>query len=199
MDAKTFIENVRAAQEKRPKIQAPAFDERDLLTSAAFGESAREIFERNFKSNDGIVFDDAQKLAGFLKEKGFKRGIADAKLDDILGLDSLFEISRSFDREGNPDSYDFGISKASMAIAETGAIVLKDSDTDDRMASIAPWAHIAVFNESQIVPTLAEALSQTADCPYAIYVGGPSKTTDVEGILVEGVHGPGIQIAFIAK
>ena len=99
----------------------------------------------------------------------------------------------------NPEVYDFGISRASMAIAESGAIVLKDRDTADRLATIAPWIHVAVVKESDIVPTISDALEKTVDCPYAIYVAGPSKTTDVEGVLVEGVHGPGCQVCLIVK
>jgi len=33
--------------------------------------------------------------------------------------------------------------------------------------------------------------------PNVIWVTGPSKTADVEGILIEGVHGPGEQIAWL--
>ena len=33
--------------------------------------------------------------------------------------------------------------------------------------------------------------------PNTIWVTGPSKTADVEGILIEGVHGPGAQIALL--
>jgi hypothetical protein len=31
--------------------------------------------------------------------------------------------------------------------------------------------------------------------PNVIWCTGPSKTADVEGILIEGVHGPGVQVA----
>jgi len=33
--------------------------------------------------------------------------------------------------------------------------------------------------------------------PNVIWVTGPSKTADVEGILIEGVHGPGRQITLL--
>ena len=35
------------------------------------------------------------------------------------------------------------------------------------------------------------------DAPNTIWCTGPSKTADVEGILIEGVHGPGEQVALL--
>ncbi|WP_437325655.1 LUD domain-containing protein [Sorangium sp. So ce381] len=33
--------------------------------------------------------------------------------------------------------------------------------------------------------------------PYGVWCTGPSKTADVEGLLIQGVHGPGEPIALI--
>ena len=46
---------------------------------------------------------------------------------------------------------------------------------------------------------LPAAVSAMPADPNIIWVTGPSKTADVEGILIEGVHGPGIQIALLVE
>ena len=198
MDKASFINKIREAEKSRPDAKLPQFSKDDTTSFPAIEGSPKEAFVRNFLASHGNVIESAQALVEFLKDKGCRRGIADAKLDDTFGLEKFFELDRDFDRS-NPDAYDFGISKASMAIAESGAIVLKDRDTADRLATIAPWVHVAVLRESDIVQTISDALEKTVDCPYDIYVAAPSKTTDVEGVLVEGVHGPGCQVCLIVK
>ena len=44
---------------------------------------------------------------------------------------------------------------------------------------------------------LPQAVAALGDDPNIIWCTGPSKTADVEGILIEGVHGPGVQIALV--
>ena len=198
MDKASFINKIREAEKSRPDAKLPQFSKDDTTSFPAIEGSPKEAFVRNFLASHGNVIESAQALVEFLKDKGCRRGIADAKLDDTFGLEKFLELDRDFDRS-NPDAYDFGISKASMAIAESGAIVLKDRDTADRLATIAPWVHVAVLREGDIVQTISDALEKTVDCPYAIYVAAPSKTTDVEGVLVEGVHGTGCQVCLIVK
>ena len=44
---------------------------------------------------------------------------------------------------------------------------------------------------------ISQAVAALGDDPNVIWCTGPSKTADVEGILIEGVHGPGEQLALI--
>ncbi|WP_373372294.1 LUD domain-containing protein [Sorangium atrum] len=44
---------------------------------------------------------------------------------------------------------------------------------------------------------LGAAISALGGDPYVVWCTGPSKTADVEGILIQGVHGPGEPIALI--
>ncbi len=199
MDRREFFDRIRAAdgarKNKRPKLEFSA--EEVLSKMVSPGESPESAFVRNFESNDGKVFTSAEQLAEFLKSEGCKKGVVDPDLKSSFGLESLFEIDTKFDRYRAPDSYDFGVSAASFAIGENGALVMKDSGVSDRMIAIAPWIHVAVLKRTDIVASMLEGLEKTVDCPYAIWVCGPSKTTDVEGVLVEGVHGPGIQACLI--
>jgi L-lactate dehydrogenase complex protein LldG len=75
--------------------------------------------------------------------------------------------------------------------------MLKDSVTSARLGALAPWIHIAVIDEADILPHIPAAIERFGDDPSIIFATGPSKTADVEGILIEGVHGPGIQIALV--
>ena len=195
MDKQDFINTVRRTQKKSAPL--PEITPAETVSTTATSGSPVEAFERNFKANHGEVFHSVEDLVARLKELGCKKGVADAKLESTLGLESQFDIVRDFDRS-NPDQYDFGVSKASFAIAENGTMALKDCDTADRLITIAPWVHVAVLKKSDIVLTMGEGFAQVLDnTPYTILVAGPSKTTDVEGILVEGVHGPGKEFCLL--
>jgi len=111
-------------------------------------------------------------------------------------FDRGFGIDTFFDRE-RYEHYQFGITRATAAIAESGSLVIDDDRTADRLAALAPWIHVAVLERSSIVRTIPEAIAAFDQSPNIIWVTGPSKTADVEGILIEGVHGPGEQIALL--
>jgi len=107
-----------------------------------------------------------------------------------------FKVETEFER-ARVDDYAFGITRAAGAIAETGTIILNDATTSRRLAALAPWVHVAVLERLQIFSDLPQAVAALGPDPNVIWVTGPSKTADVEGILIEGVHGPGVQIALV--
>jgi L-lactate dehydrogenase complex protein LldG len=90
---------------------------------------------------------------------------------------------------------DVGITSADYALADTGSLVMLSSTHEARMVSLLPPAHIAVVPLDRILTGLDELFSVLPD-PAAqtssmVLVTGPSRTADIEQILVRGVHGPG--------
>lgn len=105
-------------------------------------------------------------------------------------------VTTEFDRS-RIDDYAFAITPAWGAIAETGTVILTDGATPARLAALAPWTHVAVIPSGRLFPTVSAAVAEFPDDPSIVMVTGPSKTADIEGILIEGVHGPGIQVAMV--
>jgi len=93
------------------------------------------------------------------------------------------------------EACDAGISGCECLVAQTGSILVS-SAAGGRGISILPHVHVVIARLEQIVPTLADAL---AGVPRAAGGGqpsmlslitGPSRTGDIERILVLGAHGP---------
>ena len=97
-----------------------------------------------------------------------------------------------------------GITDVDAAIAESGSIVVSTNGRI-RNAWITPPVHIAIVRASQIIPDLVDLFESQSDAskpdashPDALdaasttIITGPSKTADIEGVLVTGVHGPAV-------
>jgi L-lactate dehydrogenase complex protein LldG len=87
-----------------------------------------------------------------------------------------------------------GLTGAEYGLADTGTLVVM-SAVEARLASLLPPMHIAVIESSRILSGLDELLTLVPE-PAAItasmvLITGPSRTADIEQILVRGVHGPG--------
>jgi L-lactate dehydrogenase complex protein LldG len=91
---------------------------------------------------------------------------------------------------------DAGITDVACAIAEAGSLV-RHSDADHgRSLSLVPPVHIAIVRASDVVADLLDYMRKIGGAPgdlpaTACIITGPSKTADIEGVLVTGVHGPG--------
>jgi L-lactate dehydrogenase complex protein LldG len=90
---------------------------------------------------------------------------------------------------------DVGITSADYALADTGTLVMLSSPQEARMISLLPPAHLAVVPSDRVLSGLDELFSILPDPAAAtssmVLITGPSRTADIEQILVRGVHGPG--------
>jgi len=95
---------------------------------------------------------------------------------------------------------DAAVTGVAAAIAETGTLVCTSGPRSPRGVSLIPPVHIALVDARQIVGDLFDYFARLdpTTLPANInLITGPSKTADIEGILVTGVHGPGIVHALV--
>jgi L-lactate dehydrogenase complex protein LldG len=96
---------------------------------------------------------------------------------------------------------ELAVIRGHLAVAENGAVWLTEQVMGQR---IIPYIcqHLAVVIAAEsIVPTLHEAYQQIGEGQYGFgaFIGGPSKTADIEQALVLGAHGPISMSVFIIK
>ncbi len=96
-----------------------------------------------------------------------------------------------------PHEAALGVSVARSAAAESGSLVL-DSREGRRLQLLVP-VHLVWLGASQLYDTLDAALTMARNGGGAALAlhSGPSKSADIGGVLVRGVHGPGRLVAAI--
>ncbi|MGC4094012.1 MAG: LUD domain-containing protein [Polyangiaceae bacterium] len=199
-DRELIFARIRQALSALPQRTAlPAFETELLLSRHAKSPLPRiELFRQRLERVNGRVFRDVAGLAEFLRERKALRGYVDPTLLGLVApaLRSPFQLYTDYQR-ARVDDYDFGLTRAAGGIAETGSLVLNDAVTSRRLGALTPWIHVALLYESELYLHLPEAVAALGDDPNVVFCTGPSKTADVEGILIEGVHGPGEQVALL--
>lgn len=194
----SLLKKIRGITEALPeRAPLPSKESVAALRSRLIPESSEPAaleaaFCQRWREASGVALDGADALKEFLQEEGVSAGYIDPAALQALGLDSLDGASARYERV-RVDEIQFGVTLATAAIAETGTIVLTDRSTPDRLAALAPWVHVAVVRRSDIVASVADCIAGLDADPSVVLVTGPSKTADIEGILIEGVHGPGRQ------
>ena len=123
-----------------------------------------------FTAGNNCIFDDEEQ-----SPSPFSSSASAVDIDD----DILFDC-------------EVGITDVDCAIAESGSLVVSTNGRI-RNAWITPPIHIAIVRASQILPDLVdlfESRPDALDAASTTVITGPSKTADIEGVLVTGVHGP---------
>jgi len=90
---------------------------------------------------------------------------------------------------------DAGISGCDCLVAQTGGIMVTSASAGGRALSVLPPHHIVMASCDQVVGDLSDAF-RLASMKYKqipaflSFITGPSRTGDIERILVLGAHGP---------
>jgi L-lactate dehydrogenase complex protein LldG len=176
-----ILERIRAAlsvpaDRPPPPTSAPIFP-------SVTNPEAR--FREEFPALKGELIEDNEALAVFLK--GFARIASDGS--DLAGK-MIGETNASV-RE-----CDLGITSCDCLVAQTGSIIVSTLSAGGRALSVLPPTHLVIARRDQIVPDLASAMAllrqrYNKHWPSTLSViTGPSRTADIEKILVMGAHGP---------
>ncbi len=113
----------------------------------------------------------------------------------LAGIDAAQRTTLVRDQPPLPpaglDQVDGVITGCAIAIAETGTVVLDHGPAQGRRAlSLVPDFHLVVVRAGQVAADLADAVARLDPSRPLTFISGPSATSDIELIRVEGVHGP---------
>ena len=122
----------------------------------------------------------------------------------VTTLPELTDVAELYSPTADPHSFqdvELAIINAHFSVAENGAVWLTEPVMGHR---ILPYIcqHLAVIvSATSIVSTMHDAYAQIGENEYGFgaFIGGPSKTADIEQALVMGAHGPITMTVFIIK
>jgi len=122
----------------------------------------------------------------------------------VTTLPELSDIAELYSPAADPHTFqdvELAVLKAHFAVAENGAVWLTDAVMGQR---ILPYIceHLAVVVSAEsIVSTMHDAYARIGEDQYGFgtFIGGPSKTADIEQALVMGAHGPITMTVFVMK
>jgi L-lactate utilization protein LutC len=167
-----------------------------------------EQFTRRLTPLKGEVYSvaDAREAAMTLVEICRAGGItscirqADPLVDRVFASADLEHVlSRSFRQDASAPNHQelegvqLSVTPADALVSRTGSVVLRSTSAGGRRLSVLPEIHCVIATESQLVPSLNGWLSSVKGdraWSFGTIITGPSRTADIEKILVLGAHGP---------
>jgi L-lactate dehydrogenase complex protein LldG len=134
--------------------------------------------------------------AGSWKKLALHSGeLTDAIAPLLPGSLELFRTDSGYDKFAL-ETCDAGLTECECLVAQTGSICVTSRSSGGRALSVFPPHHIAIARRHQLEPDLIAAYELLARKyadgypSFVSFISGPSRTGDIERILVLGAHGP---------
>lgn len=114
-------------------------------------------------------------------------GVVCSATPEIAGTRDLAALQRPADLE----DVDIGVVRAAFGIAETGSVLLTESELQVEALAFLPQHLLVLLDPARIVATLHDAYRDGAfaRARYTLLLTGPSATADIEGVLIHGAQG----------
>jgi L-lactate dehydrogenase complex protein LldG len=157
-----------------------------------------ELLEDRLRDYDARVVrtrveDVARSVGGMLAERRVRRMVVPVGMArEWLPEGVEFVVDEGLSAEVL-DGVDGVLTGATVAIAETGTVVLQNvAGQGRRVVSLVPDYHLCVVKVEDVVETVPEAMDrlQRSAVLATTFISGPSATADIEMTRIKGVHGP---------
>jgi L-lactate dehydrogenase complex protein LldG len=146
--------------------------------------------------------DAAKHFARLAQDNGWKTiaahtgGLTKSLIAGLPDSVGLLKVDEGYDKAAM-EACDAGLTECECLVAQTGSVCVTTKSSGGRALSVLPPHHVVIARKSQLLPDLTaayELLAQkyaASDYPsYLGFITGPSRTGDIERILVLGAHGP---------
>lgn len=170
----SFKEQLAAFRQNAESLKA------DVFTPANRDELKKRLFEVRCQGRWTKIASHAGELTDWVLP--------------VLGLPVL-KTDSGFDAS-DLEQCDAGVTECDALIAQTGSVLVTSSSAGGRLLSVLPPHHVVLARREQLLPDLPaafELLKQKYGASYPSmisFITGPSRTGDIERILVLGAHGP---------
>ncbi|HSO13164.1 MAG TPA: lactate utilization protein, partial [Anaerolineales bacterium] len=182
-----------------PAKGLPGEDRDSLVASLPQSDINRvdQFIEELTKVNGQIIRATENEVTNKVIEFLKSRGISHIHLEPNVLEENALQKAGITISHGVDAAIRAGVTKAICGLADTGSVLEADGDGGKLFASLLPEIHLAVLHESDIYPSLENAIQLTRGTRSAVFITGPSRTGDIEMSHTIGVHGPGEIIIFL--
>ena len=173
----------------------------DVLAAqiALFAQQA-EVLRAEFRECASVQA-AAQHLSALAGDEGWQKialhagALTDALAAQLPPALALLRLESGYDKDVL-EACDAGLTECESLVAQTGSVCVTALSSGGRALSVLPPHHVVIARREQMLPDLSAAYEHLAakygaNYPSFIsFIAGPSRTGDIERILVLGAHGP---------